>query len=260
MRRTKRTSLTLTVVILVGIGLFLLRSTTLLAPIQRPLVAIGTWFQERSFWRDQSKLITPSELEKLRSLQDQLAVQTAQTDALEQENKSLKEALGFLERTQQTFVPGAIISRSLSGIQNIFTIDVGKDEGVQVGDAVIVKDGILIGKVVETTNKQARVIGLTDPDFATAVTLLNESRTLGMAQGTTGDLFEIKFIPEDQSIEVNNLVVTSGLEDGIPTGLVLGLVNLVTEDPSAPFLQAVVEPLIDSRTVHTLFVLTRPGT
>jgi cell shape-determining protein MreC len=75
--------------------------------------------------------------------------------------------------------------------------------------------------------------------------LLNEGRTIGIAQGTRGRLINLSFIPHGEQVEVNDLVVTSGLEDGVPSGLLIGIVNTVETDPNLPFQEAVVEPLID---------------
>ena len=65
-----------------------------------------------------------------------------------------------------------------------------------------------------------------------------------------GNLLKLNFIPQETVIEIDNLVVTSGLEPRIPSGLLVGIINDVHPEPNAPFLEAVIEPLVDSR-LHT---------
>ena len=90
-----------------------------------------------------------------------------------------------------------------------------------------------------------------------AVTLTNRSRTLGLAQGLDGKLVRIQFIPSNEPFAVNDLVVTSGLESSVPSGLLVGLVNAVRHEQNEPFQEAIVEPLADPRRFQILTVILK---
>lgn len=186
-----------------------------------------------------------------------LAIDQAEFDAIRAENETLRKELGFIARTGFSALPASVLSKSLSGTVSRFVVDIGADEGVQDGDTVIAEDGLLVGTVVETQKKTATVLYLTDPTHTTAVSLLNDRRTIGVAYGSSSRLLEIRFIPADEIIEVNDLVVSSGLEETVPSGLLIGIVNAVEQDSSTLFLTAVVEPLQDIRRLMHVLVLTR---
>lgn len=224
---------------------------------QRPLVAAGTWIYERTaFLQDTTTL--RHELEQTRSQLQQLAFDRIRLEELEKENKELKEALGFIERQGYQSVSASIVSRSHFGKTSLFVIDQGADHGIAVGDPVVVEEGILIGKVMSTTSASATVQTLSDAEMATAVSLLGKTQTIGVAEGSSGLLLRLKFIPQDTEIRVNDLVVSSGLESRVPAGLFVGLVNDVQPEANAPFLEAIIEPFADPRQFRVVHVLIQP--
>lgn len=224
---------------------------------QRPVVAAGTWVSQKLHFLN-TDTYAPERLDLLQNRLDEIVLDRVKFEELKRENKELRETLGFIERQDLQSVMASIVSRSRTTQSAIFSIDRGRDDGIQVGNPVIVKDGILIGKVVSVTSASATVHALTDPSVATAVSVLNQTQTIGVAEGMTGNLLHLKFIPQDTVLSVNDLVVTSGLESNIPSGLFVGLVNDVEQEANAPFLQAIIEPLIDMRQYTTVHVLISP--
>ncbi len=206
--------------------------------IQRPLARAGTWiYKQPNLSEFEDRLVS-------------LAIDKAKYEQLIKENQELKEALNYLKRSDLSSVMATIIARSNTTQTSTFSIDRGEKDGLKIGDPVIVKDGVLIGKVILVTQKSSTVRTLSDPAVATAVSLLNQSQTIGVAEGMAGNLLKLNFIPQETVIEIDNLVVTSGLEPRIPSGLLVGIINDVHPEPNAPFLEAVIEPLVDSR-LHT---------
>ncbi len=222
--------------------------------LQRPLVAAGTWIYLRtSLFQD----IFAYRLE-LKVAQEQLndlIIDRIRLEELKKENTNLKEALQFLQRNQFQFVSAAVVSRAGMKEASVFVIDQGTDRGIRIGDPVIVNNGMFIGKVVEVTNVSSTVQALTNPAMATAASILGNTQTIGVAEGISGRLLRLKFIPQETQIKVNDLVVTSGLEDRVPSGLFIGLVNDVRVETNAPFLEAVIEPLADVREFRIVHVL-----
>lgn len=206
--------------------------------IQRPLARAGTWIYKQP------------NLSEFEDRLASLAIDKARYEQLIKENQELKEALNYLKRSDLSSVMATIIARSNTTQTSTFSIDRGEKDGIKIGDPVIVKDGVLIGKVILVTQKSSTVKTLSDPAVATAVSLLNQSQTIGVAEGMAGNLLKLNFIPQETAIEIDNLVVTSGLEPRIPSGLLVGIINDVRPEPNAPFLEAVIEPLVDSR-LHT---------
>lgn len=233
--------------------------TAVIDPVASPMVRAGTWISERIFWWQESAQITASQLQDLYDDRAQLAQEVAHVETLREENALLREELGFLERSKTQAVSASILAKSISHSVSRFVVDVGTDQGVELGAAVVSGEGMYVGKVAEVGKRSATISALTDPTHSVAVSLLNESRTIGVASGSIGDLLTIDFIPTDEVIQENDLVVTSGLEDLIPSGLIVGVVNTTSQGSGSPFQQAVVEPLTDVRRLSHVLILLSPN-
>ncbi len=228
--------------ILLTVSFFFPRfSPFVLAPFARAGVELGAWWSQ--FFRAPESV--RGENARLKEQLTALAFDRVEWEALRQENADVKAQLGFIERQSVTHVTGRVIMRSSNPLRATFILDRGSDDGVRVGAPVIVRDGVLIGKIIEVGRVTSMALALTDPHSKVASSVLTSSRTLGIVEGTGGSLLTLRFIPQDEAVYVNNLVVTSGLEEGIPSGLVIGVVNRVTDDRSAPFQEASVEPMAE---------------
>ncbi len=183
------------------------------------------------------------------------AVSAAHMDELERENTQLRSRLAFTQRTRFQTISASIIMRSITPQSRTFVIDRGSTDGIVVGAAVIAGDGILVGKISSVTAATATVVASTDPSSKIASTLLNHSRTIGLSEGGTASLMTLRYIPHDEPIAINDLVMSSGLETGIPAGLIVGMVNAVHKEPTAPFQEAIIEPPEDIRRLTSVGVL-----
>lgn len=228
---------------------------SILQPLSTPLSATATTISSKLFWWRAAQNITLDELQHLHEQTLSFYLVQAENVKLKDENAQLKEELNFVQRTKIFALPAAITSKSLSQSVSKFVIDQGTESGIKTGDAVVAKNGIYIGKITDSSLHSATVTALTHPTRTTAVSLLNERRTIGIVNGTSTGLLEMKFIPLEEEIAVNDLVVTSGLEEGIPSGLLVGIVNAVSVDADTLFFTAIVEPLENVRRISHVLVL-----
>ncbi len=236
----------------VGLVLFLLRGPLLqlVAVFARPLVAAGTWAT------DKTRLFCEApDVGELRAERDALAVDYAELERLRDENTELRSELGFVERRTERTVVSSIIARGAVEGEGMFVIDHGKMDGIRPGMPVIAGDGLLVGKVHAVTETTASVLPTTAISSATAGSLLTSARTIGLVQGLAHGLMELAYIPNTEPVQKNDLIVTSGLEEGMVAGLVIGIVNDVTTDETAAFQTAILEPLRDLRRTSIVTVL-----
>jgi len=222
---------------------------------ERPVSSVGVWFDNQ--W---AKLFPAKEGENYCATNESdllvsLAVDLSEFEALKMENENLRQQLGFFERQSFQYVPARIIKRSSLPTDDIFVIDRGSDDGVTIGSAVVVSEGHLVGKVVQVKEKTSTIQSILGRSSEVAVSLLNSSRTIGLGEGSGGALLSLLFIPQDEKITINDLVVTSGLEETVPPGLVVGVITGVERDEAAPFQTATIEPLIDSRQFNVVSVI-----
>ena len=176
--------------------------------------------------------------------------------ALMEENAALKALFDYRERSVIKPIIARVISRTAEINGQVALIDRGELDGVAIGDAVIVGDGLFVGTVVQVRSATSIVRLLTDRESKVGVEVLGAARTIGIAEGQDGVLLRIDFIPQSIEVNLNDLIVTSGLDPEVPAGLVVGAVQEVQKDEHDPFQQAFIEPLVDVRTIHTVGILS----
>ncbi len=135
-----------------------------------------------------------------------------------------------------------MIARDIQPLGSTLIIDRGTNDGVEVGNAVIISNGILIGKVAEAEAESSMVRLLNDNQSKIAATVLTHDKSIGVIEGGYGISVRMNFIPQQEDVRVGDLVVTSGLEKGMPRGLLIGNVAAVEKEPYQPFQTAVLHP------------------
>lgn len=184
-----------------------------------------------------------------------LAIEQSAFDALQDSYDELTDLLAYTERSSFTELPAAVLTRSSAFEAQAILIDRGREDGVQVGQPVISGEGILIGVVTDARAYSSVVRLLSADESRIGGRLLNAEQTIGIVEGRDGALLEMAFIPQQTEIERDDVVVTSGLDEFIPSGLVIGTVSEVVKDEQEPFQQAFVQPLADVRRLHTAAVI-----
>lgn len=223
--------------------------------VQQPFVAAGTWISLHSFGLFEPGSTSSLRVVKLENERAAFAVDRAAFEAIKREDADLRARLAFVERTHATVVSADIVARTVGADMSRFAINRGRRDGIAVGMAVMVHDGTLAGKVIAVTDDSATVAAVTDRGLATAVSLLNGVRTIGVASGRDGTLMTLDYIPKEETVKVNDIVVTSGLEDAVPSGLVVGIVNAVESKETEPFQRAIIEPLADARRINSVSII-----
>ena len=256
MRRFFGVALT-AVIILIVILLIGGYTTRALSFVQRPLTALGTWANDLSGGlRSRSALLSENE-----DLKNKLLVYSLSQNELEtlrNENTSLKIQLGYVMESELEQVTAHVTARQVSPDAATISIDRGSDDGLAVGNPVIVEEGVMIGKISQVTSKSATVRLLSDRNSKTAATILNQDRTLGIVEGSSGALLNFDFIPQSTELNINDVVVTSGLEEATPYGFVIGIVNSISSNETDPFKQAVIESVVDYRRYTMLSIIIGP--
>ncbi|MEA3464193.1 MAG: rod shape-determining protein MreC [Patescibacteria group bacterium] len=186
-------------------------------------------------------------IKQLESHANQLTVENAKLKMLEQENQILRQYLKFSAKSKQNYVLCNIISRGRidNPVMQGIIIDRGAKDGLFPGLAVVSGQGIIIGKIIAVKNNIAEVYLITNQACKLAAVMQNQNKTSGIIQGELGLTVRMEFIPQTEKIKIGGLVVTSGLERGIPRGLVIGKVNQIIKESNELWQSAIIEPLVD---------------
>jgi rod shape-determining protein MreC len=246
-------------VVVLLLTLWIFRSLGWLTPITRPLShAFSTITAplhdaataDRS--PDDDPTTAAMSKEELRRKFERASAENARLRQAVEEVDELKSALAYRERFKDSLLAARVISSASDPIDASVLIDRGSDDGVSEGQAVVVGDGILIGKVTEVGTHTARIRLLTDSRSAVAVAVQTAEGTLGVLQGDRGLSLRIALIPQTEVLTPGDVVITSGLEPGIRRGLLVGTIEKIGRDNQDPFQTASVLPFLDSQ--HPSFV------
>lgn len=186
-------------------------------------------------------------------------VQTQST--LGEENRRLRSLLGLRERSGPSFLPASAMRSGTLGSESMFLLDVGRDQGVEVNDPVVVSAG-LVGVVREVGARSSLAMDWTHPDFrASAMTI--DGEVLGIVESRRGafreeDRLMLNGVPFQASVEDGVQVVTSGRGAAYPRGILIGTVAGVAEVEAGWRRSYWIDPAIrPGRATHVLVVTGR---
>lgn len=183
-------------------------------------------------------------------------VDKAELIRLRGENAELRAQLRFLSQTSYTSVGAEVIGRNIDPIGTTLIINRGMKAGISKNNPVIVGDGHLIGKIARADEDTSIVRLLNDNASRVAATMQNRDKSIGLVEGGYGLSIRMNFIPQNEVVNQGDAVITSGLEEGIPRGLVIGTVEVVEKTPQGPFQEAILTPAIDFDNLALVSVIT----
>ena len=195
-----------------------------------------------------------------RETQDKLIdmqLQKAELFTLREENTQLREQLAFFTSSTLSHVGATVIGKNIEPLGSTLVIDRGSTDRINPGDPVIVRGGILVGTIVQTHEKTAIVKLLNDNQSKIASTITNRDKSLGLVEGGYGISIRMNFIPQNEQIFVGDLVITSGLTERIPKGLLIGTIETVEKEAYQPFQEAIVTPAVNLDKIDIVSVITK---
>lgn len=193
--------------------------------------------------------------EELRKLREQLV----EYDELKQENERLKEMLGISEEYPNLKMVDASVIQIADATQyHTFTINKGADQGINLRDPVVTKDG-LVGVVCEVYANRARVRTLLDVGTDVGC-YISSTRDVGISAGTIPlameGLYRMSYLERSTTAAIGDMVLSSG-ESGIyPGGLIMGTIKEIRSEESGASAYAIVEPVVEYRQLKNVFVVT----
>ena len=190
-------------------------------------------------------------IEKLEKQASRLAVDNARLQNLEEENKQLRNYLNFAQTKKIKYVMANVVSRR----DSLLIIDQGQQAGLKEGLAVVNEDGVAIGKIIKVKPQLSQVALITDKHCQLAASVMNAQKTNGLAKGELGLTISLDYIPQTENIQVNDLVVTSGLEPDIVRGLPIGRVVKIEKNSNELWQKAVLEPVVNLDHLTIVMVL-----
>ncbi|HBP00622.1 MAG: Cell shape-determining protein MreC [Candidatus Moranbacteria bacterium GW2011_GWE1_49_15] len=183
-----------------------------------------------------------------------LLSENARLHDMERENAYLREQVGLLPREKFDLEAAFVVARDPQGLGNWLEIGKGSEHGIREGAAVIISDGIMIGRVQQTFSDRSMVMLLTNPKSAINI-MVPKSGARGIANGEYGLDIIADSILQTDSVSVGDEIVTSGIGSDVPRGLFIGTVQEVRPSDDHLFQQAVVASPADVSDSEAVFVV-----
>jgi rod shape-determining protein MreC len=195
---------------------------------------------------------TSRENEQLRRENDALKLQITQLQSKAAEADRLAGLLNFRKlHLDVPMVSARVIGASPGTASVTIDIDHGQRDGVKKNMGVITPDGV-VGKVIESYANSAQVLLLTDKDSGVGA-LVAESRIQSPVGGTGEPLLSMKYVPNDDTVNNGEHVVTSGMDRIFPRDLPVGII--VEIKAGNPFKQIRVRPAANLERLEEVIVL-----
>lgn len=242
--------------------LIFLHYVKILAPIEKIFIIIANPVAERVYLISSKLRMAYNNQFDKRNLQNiiddyeksinQLIIENSSIKIAVEENKKLRQHLKFLDENQFNYilaniVSGGMLLNSDDSDKNII-INKGIKSGLHLGSGVLSSKGIIIGKIVEVKDNTSKVSLITGNGCKLAAVIQKNDKTgetTGIAEGELGLTIKMKFISQKENIQLGDVVVTSGLEENIPRGLIIGKVSQVKKDNNEIWQGVTIEPLVN---------------
>lgn len=188
----------------------------------RPLRAVGSWVSGLNVSRGDVAL--------LRRQNQELRTRNAELEEARQENERLRSLVKFVEMRDLKSLGARVIGRPVNSWEGIITIDRGSAEGVERGMPVM-GDAGLLGQIVGTSSHSSRVRLITDQRSGVAA-LVQRTRAEGVVRGAIDRSLTLDFVSRDASLQVGDVVITSGMGGVYPKGIVVGEITRIRKQPN----------------------------
>jgi len=186
--------------------------------------------------------------DKICKLEEEIILQRRMETRL----RTIEGLLDFKAETAYETEP-AIITGLGSSVQykSVF-INKGESAGLKKYQPVINNQG-LVGMIVLITPFTSQIQLLTDSNTAVSV-VTEKSAVRGILTGWSDDFLVINYIDKHEKIIIGEKVITNGLDEIFPYGLLVGTISK-TADGSDIFLIVVVKPAVNFKHVDSVLII-----
>jgi rod shape-determining protein MreC len=207
----------------------------------------------RGAWRHYFALQNTSrENERLRHENDELKLQLNQLQSKAAEADRLGTLLSFRQAHQSiSMIVARVIGTSADTASQTIYLDRGERDNIRRNMGVITPDGV-VGKVIESYRNTSQVLLLTDKDSGVGA-MLAETRIQSPVGGVGEPLLSMKYVANDDTVNVGDRVVTSGMDRIFPRDLPVGTVTQIK--PGTPFKQIRLRPAANLERLEEVIVL-----
>ena len=227
-------------------------------PLQRLATGISTqpgiWWDEASGYLDTQGTLL-HENTQLRQDHAVYAAQLLKLQVLQAENEQLRKLHDMSQHVEYPMQMAEIIYVDRDIFKRKVLIDKGTQKHIEPGQVVMDQTGI-IGQVTRVYPWMSEVTLITDKDHAVPIQLLRTGlRAVVFGTGDISNL-SLRYMPISSDIQVDDVLVTSGIDGTYPPGIPVAKVIKIERDPAYPFARILCTPLAGVDQQRLLMVIS----
>ncbi len=180
-----------------------------------------------------------------------VAAQELRTQILEMQR--VQSLVAYRESSASTLLVARVIGSGASDQSRVIFLNKGKEDGVRSNMAVITPDGI-VGKVQRVFQGSAQVLLITDEDSGVGA-LFEATRVHGILRGQNSARCQVRYVLNDEKVQVGDKLLTSGEDRVFPKGLPVGTVSAV--EPASEFKKITVDPAARMNRLEDVLIVIR---
>ena len=165
------------------------------------------------------------------------------------ENRVLKRLLNATDNNLQLVKTASLVNRNDTFFSKIININAGYESNIEKNMSAINERG-LVGKVIDTTANNSRIILLTDPNLSISVKSISDGIFSLLTGSGDGKYLVSSFVKENKMPRLGDIVVTSGTAQIFPVDLLVGKVAKVEKN------RFFVLPFVDFENIDYLQIVT----
>lgn len=191
-------------------------------------------------------------------LKQKLARLSAENALLEEsrrENARWAELFQFSKEQDYKLMAALVIGRAMPDWFSVITIDKGSLHGVKPGMPVISTEGV-VGQVRQVSANTSTVLLAVDSRSAIGG-IVAQTRDYVLIEGdATGEgLLRVKPLAQDVRLEIGSEILTSGLGQVYPKGLLVGEIAQVQQDQYGLTVTGLLKPATDFARLEEVFII-----
>ena len=183
-----------------------------------------------------------------------LTFENARLKSAQDENISLRRALGFKQQSELNLMAAEILTLDPTGFSQTITLDVGAQSGVAPSQPVVVAPGILVAKITKVYPGSSEATLITDPDISVNAEVV-DSGAKGLVRGEHGLTLALDLLTQNDLIKTGDQVITSGLSGDFPRGLLVGSIAAIRSQNTDLFQKAYVSSAADLRNLRFVYIV-----
>ncbi|MFO7570862.1 MAG: rod shape-determining protein MreC [Smithellaceae bacterium] len=165
----------------------------------------------------------------------------------------LRHYLALYDQPDYLMIAARVIGREQAALSKTLQINKGSIHGLRVGMPVVAPPG-LVGRLTDVSWHSSRVLLLTDESSNVDV-MFQRTRVQGILRGAGPRGCAIKYVSKMQDVKEGDMVVSSGMSDVFPKGLLIGVVSSVDRRDVGLFIKIRVTPFVDFSKLEEVLVV-----